>query len=102
MITLDIDILFVVFFVHFCSFFSLVEEEYESGLKDLQAQLIESQEVVKMLSVPPADVPGADRSELLRLLDRRQHEIMQLSEEWKTLSSKVVAITAEKSESQTR
>ena len=55
-----------------------------------------------MLAVPPADVPGADRQELLRLLDRRQHEIAQLSEEWKALSDKVVSITSEKSEFQTR
>jgi len=58
--------------------------------------------MVRMLAVPPADVPGADRQELLRLLDRRQHEIMQLSEEWKALSDKLVSTTAEKSDFQTR
>ena len=55
-----------------------------------------------MLSVPPPEVPGADRQELLRLLDRRQHEIMELSEEWKMLSSKVVSISTAKSDFQTR
>lgn len=54
-----------------------------------------------MLSVPPTDIPGVDRHELLRLLDRRQHEIDQLSEEWKNLSAKLVSTTAEKGALQT-
>lgn len=74
----------------------------ELQLKDTEVQLLESQEMVKMLSVPPPDVPGADRHELLRLLDRRQHEIDQLSEDWKTLSGKLVTVSAEKSVFQTR
>lgn len=63
---------------------------------------METQERVKELSIPPPDVPGADRQELLRLLDRRQHEIMRLSEEWKTLSSKLESTSAKKSEFQTK
>lgn len=74
----------------------------ESKLKDTEAQLTEAQETVKMLSIPPPDVPLADRHELLRLLDRRQHEINQLSEEWKVLSKKLASVSAEKSEFQTR
>lgn len=71
-------------------------------MSDSEARLIESQEKVKLLSIPPADVPGADRHELLRLLDRRQHEINQLSEEWRTLSNRLVSVSAEKSQFQTR
>ena len=78
------------------------EEEHEEEMKELRAQLAESQEMVRMLAVPPSDVPGADRQELLRLLDRRQYEITQLSVEWKALSSKVISISAQKSEFQTR
>jgi len=55
-----------------------------------------------MLSIPPDDIPGADRHELLRLLNRRQHEINQLSDEWKSLSDKLVSVAAEKSEFKTR
>ncbi len=58
--------------------------------------------MVKMLSIPPPDVPGADRHELLRLLDRRQHEINLISEEWKTLSTKLASIASEKSDFRTR
>ena len=79
-----------------------VEEELESRLRDTETELVESQEMVKMLSVPPPEVPGADRHELLRLLDRRQHEIDQLSEEWKSLSARLVSVSVEKSEFQTR
>lgn len=71
-------------------------------MKDVESQLEESQAMVKMLSIPPPDVPGADRHELLRLLDRRQHEIDQLSQEWKNLSGKLASVASEKSEFQTR
>lgn len=81
---------------------SYLEEELESRLEDLEARLLESQEVVKMLSVVPPDVPGANRQELLRLLDRRQHEIDRLSEDWRSLSAKLVFVTSEKSVLQTR
>lgn len=78
------------------------EEDLESRLSDTEARLLESQELAKMLSVPPTDIPGADRQELLRLLDRRQHEIGLLSEEWKGLSAKLVSVSSEKSEFQTK
>ncbi len=68
----------------------------------MESQLEESQAMAKMLSIPPPDVPGADRHELLRLLDRRQHEIDQLSEEWKGLSAKLASVASEKSEFRTR
>lgn len=71
-------------------------------MNDTESRLEESQAMVQMLSVPPPDVPGADRHELLRLLDRRQHEIDQLSEEWKALSAKLTSVASEKSEFQTR
>lgn len=77
-------------------------EELETKLKESESQLEESQAMVKMLSIPPPDVPGADRHELLRLLDRRQHEIDQLSEEWKVQSAKLASVALEKSEFQTR
>lgn len=70
--------------------------------QDCEARLLESQEVVKMLSIPPSDVPGADRHELLRMLDRRQHEIEQLSEEWRNQSAKLASTSAECSKLQTR
>ena len=74
----------------------------ETKLNDAESRLEESQAMVKMLSIPPPDVPGADRHELLRLLDRRQHEIDRLSEEWKSLSAKLASVALEKSEFQTR
>lgn len=78
------------------------EEDLELKVSDTEARLLESQELVKMLSVPPTDIPGADRQELLRLLDRRQHEIEQLSEEWKNLSARLVSVSSEKGEFQTK
>ena len=80
----------------------MLGEELAAKLKDSESQLEESQAMVKMLSIPPRDVPGADRHELLRLLDRRQHEIDQLSEEWKVQSAKLASMALEKSEFQTR
>ncbi len=77
-------------------------EEMDERIKDVESKLLESQEMVKILSVPPPEVPGADRHELLRVLDRRQHEINQLSEEWNTVSSKLATVSSEKSEFQTR
>ncbi len=74
----------------------------DERIKDVESKLLESQEMVKILSVPPPEVPGADRHELLRVLDRRQHEINQLSEEWNTVSSKLATVSSEKSEFQTR
>lgn len=74
----------------------------EQELKETQSSLVESRERVQELSIPPPDVPGADRQELLRLLDRRQHEIGRLSHEWKSLSSKLETTSAEKSEFQTK
>ena len=54
------------------------------------------------LSRPPPEIPGADRQELLRLLDRRQHELSTLSEEWKNMASKLEVTSAAKSEFQSR
>lgn len=71
-------------------------------LAETESLLSDAQEKVKELSVPPPDVPGADRQELLRLLDRRQHEITRLSDEWRTLSSKLEITAAKKSEFQSR
>lgn len=84
-----------------CASYS-VGGDLESKLQDRDAQLVESQEMVKMLSIPPPDVPGADRHELLRLLDRRQHEIDRLSEEWKSQSARLASVVAESSKLQTR
>ena len=85
-----------------CCHSCLLEEEFESKLANTESKLAGSQELVKVLSVPPPDIPGADRQELLRVVDRRQYEINQLSEEWKALSTKLVSVTAEKSQFQTR
>lgn len=49
---------------------------------------------------PPPDVPGADREELLRLLDRRQHEISRLTEDWKSLSEKLEMTSSAKQQLQ--
>ena len=68
--------------------------------RDAEAHLLESQERVKILSVPPPEVPGADRAELLRMLDRRQHEIEQITKEWRELSAKLASVTSERSKSQ--
>ena len=46
---------------------SLSEKQLTSAQEDLK----ESQELISELRQPPPDVPGADRQELLRLLDRR-------------------------------
>ena len=43
------------------------ERQLTSTLEELK----ESQDMVAELRKPPPDVPGADRQELLRLLDRR-------------------------------
>ena len=77
-------------------------EDKEQTLNETKSFLFESQERVKELSIPPPDVPGADRQELLRLLDRRQHEIVRLSDEWKSLSCKLETTSAKKSEFQTK
>ena len=92
------------FVVHIIFFLSLAKDlELKSArLSEMEALLSESQEKVRDLSIPPPDVPGADRQELLRLLDRRQHEITRLSDEWRTLSSKLEITAAKKSEFQTK
>ena len=77
-------------------------ESKAAKLSETESLLSEAQEKVRDLSVPPPDVPGADRQELLRLLDRRQHEITRLSDEWRTLSSKLEITAAKKSEFQTK
>ena len=92
------------FVVHIIFFLPLAKDlELKSArLSEMEALLSESQEKVRDLSIPPPDVPGADRQELLRLLDRRQHEITRLSDEWRTLSSKLEITAAKKSEFQTK
>ena len=47
------------------------EKQLTSTLEELK----EAQEMISELRQPPPDVPGADRQELLRLLDRRQEYI---------------------------
>jgi len=54
------------------------------------------------LSVPPPEVPGADRQELLRILDRREHEISRVADEWKKMSEQLEITTTKKSEFQSR
>ena len=49
---------------------------------------------------PPADIPGADREELLRLLDRRQVEISHLTMEWKELADRLETTSSAKQEIQ--
>ena len=49
---------------------------------------------------PPTDIPGADREELLRLLDRRQVEISRLTVEWKGLADKLETTSSAKQEIQ--
>ena len=73
-----------------------------SELTDTKSSLQATQERVVELSVPPPEVPGADRQELLRMLDRRQHEISRLADEWKNMSSQLEITSAKKSEFQTR
>ena len=73
-----------------------------SELTDTKSSLQVTQERVTELSVPPPEVPGADRQELLRMLDRRQHEISRLADEWKNMSSQLEITSAKKSEFQTR
>ncbi len=79
-----------------------VLKETEESLQETQEALKESLETVQDLQRPPPEVPGADRLELLRLLDRRQHEITSLSEEWRNLASRLEVTSAEKSKFQTR
>jgi len=74
----------------------------EQQLESTTAELKESQDTVADLSRPPPEIPGADRQELLRLLDRRHHEILRLSEDWKSMASKLEVTSAAKSEFQTR
>ena len=68
----------------------------------MENELSNSRERVAALSVPPPEVPGADRQELLRMLDRRQHEIARLAEEWKNMSTQLELTSAKKTEFQTR
>lgn len=77
-------------------------ETLTSELVDTKSFLQASQERVKELSVPPPEVPGADRQELLRMLDRRQHEISRLADEWKAMSSQLEITSAKKTEFQSR
>ncbi len=72
----------------------------EQQLELMETELTGSRERVAELSLPPPEVPGADRQELLRILDRRQHEISRLAEEWKSLSSQLEITSAKKSEFQ--
>ena len=84
---------------------SLTDQEIDLKsvkLAETESLLSDAQQEVKELLVPPPDVPGADRHELLRLLDRRQHEITMLSDEWRSLSSKLEITAAKKSEFQTK
>ena len=84
---------------------SCTDQELElksTKLAETESLLADAKQEVKELSVPPPDVPGADRQELLRLLDRRQHEITRLSDEWRSLSSKLEITAAKKSEFQTK
>lgn len=74
----------------------------EQQLLTTQEELKETQDTVADLSRPPPEIPGADRQELLRLLDRRQHELSTLSEEWKNMASKLEVTSAAKSEFQSR
>ncbi len=67
-----------------------------------EAELVVSRERIAELSLPPTEVPRADRQELLRMLDRRQHEISRLAEEWNSLSSQLEITSAKKTEFQTR
>ncbi len=78
------------------------EQEAKEALRETQEALQESLETVQELQRPPPEVPGADRQELLRLLDRRQHELTSLSEEWRSLASRLEVTSAEKSKFQTR
>lgn len=73
-----------------------------SDLNDSKCSLQVTKERVAELSVPPPEVPGADRHELLRMLDRRQHEISRLADEWKKMSSQLEIASAKKNEFQTR
>ena len=77
-------------------------EVMEVKLVETESLLSDSQTRVRELQVPPPDIPGADRQELLRLLDRRQHEITRLSDEWRSLSSKLEITAAKKSDFQTK
>ena len=52
------------------------------------------------MSRSPPDVPGADRDELLRILDRRQTEISRLTDDWRRLSEKLEATSSAKHEIQ--
>ena len=84
---------------------TLIDQEIDLKsvkLAETESLLSDAQQEVKELLVPPPDVPGADRHELLRLLDRRQHEITMLSDEWRSLSSKLEITAAKKSEFQTK
>ena len=51
---------------------SLTHTHTEKQLTSTLEELKEAQEMISELRQPPPDVPGADRQELLRLLDRRQ------------------------------
>ncbi|XP_064382187.1 nucleoprotein TPR-like isoform X2 [Halichondria panicea] len=75
-------------------------ENAKQQLELMETELTGSRERVAELSLPPPEVPGADRQELLRILDRRQHEISRLAEEWKSLSSQLEITSAKKSEFQ--
>lgn len=91
--------------IPFTVFLLVLAQELElkvAKLAEVESLLSDARAEVKDLSIPPPDVPGADRQELLRLLDRRQHEITRLSEEWRTLSSKLEITAAKKSEFQTK
>ena len=77
-------------------------EVKEVKLVETESLLSDSLTRVRELQIPPPDIPGADRQELLRLLDRRQHEITRLSDEWRALSSKLEITAAKKSDFQTK
>ena len=51
---------------------------------------------------PPPDIPGADRTELLRLLSHRQAEVTRFTSEWENLSERLERTSSAKSELQTR
>ena len=87
---------------HFTTLTHHTPSHKEQQLIATQEELKEAQDTVADLSRPPPEIPGADRQELLRLLDRRQHELSTLSEEWKNMASKLEVTSAAKSEFQSR
>jgi nucleoprotein TPR len=69
----------------------------------LNDEITELQDRVNKLEegrAPPPDVPGADREELLRLLDRRQNEINHLMDDWNKMSEKLKLTANEKQQIQ--